>query len=126
MGVSTGSRSTTPAAIRSSGINLPFLIACLPSRGFPKGLITRPKSSSDALILNNSPVVLTWSPSLMFSAGSRRIIETESSSKLRTTPDAPFSKTTRSPITAFERPDALITPSWFSSTSPTFCIELSE
>ena len=121
-GVLTGSRSTTPGAIFSRGIFLPFFIFGLPSKGFPRGSITLPNNSSDTSIANISPVVFRVSPSFMSDASPRSIIEALSSSRFKIVPILPFLKTTFSPITPRDNPDTTITPSVFLRTVPIFCV----
>ena len=124
-GVLTGSRATTPGAIFSSGISFPFLILDLPSSGSPSGFTTLPKRSSEALILNNFPVVSALSPSRKFSPPPRRIIETLSSSRFKIKPKLPSSKEIISPMNASDSPEATTTPSVILSTLPTFLVLLS-
>ena len=76
--------------------------------------------SSETSILKRIPVVLIESPSLISSALSRRMIETVSSSKFKTTPLEPLLNSTSSDIIALESPEATITPSVFLRTTPTF------
>ena len=63
-GVSTGWRTMTPGAIRSTGRNWLVSMGPLPSSGLPSGSTTRPMSASPTGTWTTRPVVLTWSPSL--------------------------------------------------------------
>ncbi len=63
-GVSTGWRTMTPGAMRSTGRVLVVSMGPLPSSGSPSGLTTRPISASPTGTSTTRPVVLTWSPSL--------------------------------------------------------------
>ena len=119
-GTETGSRSTTPAAIFSRGMSLPFLIFALLSRGFPKGSITLPSNSSDTFTERISPVDSTISPSLIPVVSPKGRMEVLSSSRFNTGPAFPSLKVIFSPIIAFDRPEATITPSAFLITVPIF------
>jgi len=95
-GVSTGARSITPGAIRSTGRYSEGMIGRLSSSGLPRGSTTLPRKDIPTGMLSRFPVAIATSPPRMPISSPNRITSTCLRSRFSTIPSTPFGKVTNS------------------------------